>query len=303
MIEENRKKELMNGAYGICRENVPLSEHTSFKIGGPAELLIEPTSEKELVRLIRYMNCEEIPYYVFGRGSNVLVKDGGMDGVCIILGPKYSDCWIEGNKLSAEAGASINSVSLLSFKAGLTGMEELSGIPGSVGGGAIMNAGAYGREMKDVIESVRVIDKDGQISEIGIEDMDMAYRSSRMMKEGLIISRVNFSLEPGDPEEIMVKYEDYSERRASKQPLDKPSAGSTFKRPVGGYASKLIDDTGLRGLSCGKAQVSEKHCGFLINNGGAKASEVLELIDMVREKVKDKFGIELEPEVRIIGKD
>lgn len=303
MIGEIERKELMNGAYGICTDGALLSEHTTFRIGGPCDLLIEPTCEKELVRLIRYMHCKKIPYYVLGKGSNILVKDGGLDGVCLLLGHKYSDCWIEGNKVSSAAGTEIKELALLSFKAGLTGLEELSGIPGSVGGGAIMNAGAYGKEMKDVVESVRAISREGEIVDINIENMDMSYRSSRMMKEGLIISRVNFSLKEGEKEEIYNKYEDYSERRSSKQPLDKFSAGSTFKRPVGGYAAALIDQAGLRGFKHGDAQVSDKHCGFLINNGNAKAKEVLELIEIVQEKVREKFDIELEPEVRIIGKE
>lgn len=303
MLESYQLNELTNGAYGLTKRQARLDQYTSFRIGGPCELLIEPTSEKELLRTIRYLQAESLPYYLLGNGSNVLVRDGGFPGVIVVLGRLFSDFSIDGVSVTAQAGTALHDLAEASFRAGLTGLEELSGIPGTVGGGVMMNAGAYGKEMKDVVRSVRAINRAGKLVELTIEEMAMGYRRSRMMEEGMIVVQVTFSLQEDAPEKILARYQDFSQRRAEKQPLDRYSAGSTFKRPAEGYASALIDQAGLRGFSYGQAQVSEKHCGFLINQGQASAREMLTLIDLVQKRVREKFAIDLEPEVRIIGVD
>lgn len=303
MLLEQQYRELCSGAYGLVERDVPLSKYTTFQIGGPVDVFIEPTSEKELIRSIRYLRAEQIPFYLMGNGSNLLVRDGGLRGAVIHLGKHYSDVVVNGTAIRAQAGASLASIAKMSFRASLTGMEALSGIPGSVGGAATMNAGAYNAEMKDVVSGIRVINREGEVTTFHGDEMDFSYRHSRVQSEGLIVSEVYFELRPGEAQEIEAAYRDYTMRRTSKQPLEKASAGSTFKRPVGGYASALIDNAGLRGYSVGAAQVSEKHCGFLVNNGGASASQMLELIDYVSKEVERRFGIRLEPEVRIIGED
>lgn len=303
MLSGEQNKELLTGAYGLAREGVLLKELTTFKLGGPCDLLLEPTCCKEVIRAVRYLRAKKIPFYVIGNGSNLLVRDGGIEGVVLKLGSKFSDIIIDGNIVRAQSGLALKKAATYSFKAGLSGMEALSGIPGTLGGAAIMNAGAYGSEMKDVIKSVKVIDKNGEILDLSADDMLMGYRTSRMMQEGMIILEVVMELEQGDPEKIEEAYQDFLNRRKSKQPLDKASAGSTFKRPEGYFAGKLIEDAGLRGFRMGRVQVSEKHCGFVINDSGADASEVLDLIRYIQKTVWDKFRVELEPEIRIIGRD
>lgn len=303
MINEKQRAELLSGAYGLVRENVPLSTLTTFHLGGPCELLIEVTLEKEALRTIRYLRGNGIPFTILGNGSNTLVRDGGIDGVVVKMGQAFSDVTVDGNIVCAQAGALLSKVAQTSFRAGLSGMEELAGIPGSVGGGVIMNAGAYNKEMKDVVRSVRAINREGSIVTLSPEEMAMGYRTSRMMQEGMVVTELEFALTPGDPEKIREKAQDYAQRRSSKQPLEKCSAGSTFKRPTGHFAGQLIQEAGLRGYTVNDAQVSEKHCGFVINNGNATAKDVLAVISHVQETVKEKFDIELETEVRIIGKE
>ena len=301
MLTDFQLEELRRGAYGSTREHIVLKDYTTFHIGGAARMLIEPTSEKELLRSVRYLRAEGIPFYILGNGSNVLFRDGGFDGIIIRLGKLYSDICIDGSCVTAQAGALLSAVAKASFRASLTGMEALSGIPGTIGGAVVMNAGAYNSEMKDVIASVRAIDAEGEIIELSCEALALGYRTSRVQSEGLIVTEVTLQLKSGDAADIEAAYADYTQRRVSKQPLDKYSAGSTFKRPVNGYASKLIDDAGLRGYAFREAQVSDKHCGFLINNGNATCSDMLTLIGQVQERVRAQFGIELEPEVRIVG--
>lgn len=301
MLTDFQLEELRRGAYGSTREHIALKDYTTFHIGGPVRMMLEPTSEKELLRSVRYLRSEGIPFYVLGNGSNVLFRDGGFDGVIIRLGKLFSDVCIDGATVTAQAGALLSAVSCATFRAALTGLEPLSGIPGTIGGAVVMNAGAYNREMKDVVTMVRAIDAAGEIIELSNAQLAMGYRTSRVQTEGLIVTEVALTLEPGHAEEILASYEDYTARRVSKQPLDKHSAGSTFKRPVNGYASKLIDDAGLRGFSHRDAQVSEKHCGFLINNGEATCEDMLALIAKVQARVKSMFGVDLEPEVRIVG--
>ncbi len=303
MLTKQQIDELTTGAYGLTTLDEPLAGHTTFHIGGPCDILIEPTSEKEILRAIRYLRAEEIPFYVIGNGSNLLIKDGGLPGAVIKLGKQYSDRIVDKEFVTAESGATLAQIAKLSFRANLTGLEEISGIPGTVGGGVIMNAGAYGGEMKDSVYTVRAVDKDNQVLTLTNEECEFSYRDSRLQREGMIVLEVVFKLQPGNPDEIKMKYDDFTHRRTSKQPLDKRSGGSTFKRPVGGYASKLIDDAGLRGYKHKGAQVSEKHCGFLINADNASANDMIELIEYVQEQVKDQFQISLEPEVRIIGED
>jgi UDP-N-acetylmuramate dehydrogenase len=300
MLKQEELRELKNGVYGLATEGAELAKYTSFRIGGPCSLLLEPTSQKELVRAIRYLRSAQIPFYLIGKGSNLLVTDQPLDCVIIRLGEKDADLSFEGNLLTCEAGTSLKKAALASFQAGLTGMEELSGIPGSVGGACIMNAGAYGRTISDILQSVTVLDREGQIRQLGHDELDLGYRTSRMMREGMIVLSSVFELQPGDPQTIQARYLDFKQRREDKQPLDKASAGSTFKRPEGGYASQLIDQAGLRGFAVGQAKVSDKHCGFLINEGGASFDEVLELIHQVQARVFENSGIQLEPEVRIL---
>lgn len=302
-MDEIKRAELCSGAYGIVRENVDMSTLTTFHVGGPCDVLIEVTSEKEALRTVRFLRNNAIPFTVMGNGSNLLVRDGGIRGVVLKMGSKLADVEVRGNRIIAQAGAMMSIVSQKGFKAGLTGMEELSGIPGSVGGGVIMNAGAYGREMKDVVTSIRAIDRDNRLVTLTIDEMDMGYRTSRMLSEDMVVTEITFDLKQDAPEAIMARYQDYATRRATKQPLDKFSAGSTFKRPTGYFAGKLIEDAGLRGYGYHDAQVSEKHCGFVVNNGKATASDVLHVIRHVQESVKAQFGVTLETEVRIIGED
>lgn len=303
MLNEVQRRELCSGAYGLVDFDVPMSDHTTFRIGGPADVFIEPTSEKELIRCVRFLRTEGIPLCLIGNGSNLLVRDGGIRGAVVKLGRRFSDITVEGDRIRVQAGAQLSAVAKMSFRAELTGMETISGIPGSIGGAVAMNAGAYGGEMKDVVESVRVIDSAGEVVDIPAEEMSFSYRHSRVQDEHLIVVEVSLRLSPGNPEQIEERYKDYTERRITKQPLDKASAGSTFKRPSVGFASALIDEAGFRGYSVGDAQVSTKHCGFLVNNGKASAKDVLELIKIIQDEIYEKKGIHLEPEVRIIGEE
>lgn len=303
MIKENQRAELRSGAYGIVTENVCLSSLTTFHLGGPCDLLIEVTSEKEALRTIRYLRSNAIPFFIIGNGSNLLVRDGGLDGVVVKMGPAFSDVTVDGNFITAQAGAAVAKVAQASFRAGLTGMEALAGIPGTVGGGVIMNAGAYEQEMKDVLCSLHAIADDNTLCTLSREEMELGYRTSRMMRENMVVTEVTFALKPGNPEKIREKAEEFAVRRRIKQPLDKYSAGSTFKRPQGHFAGALIEQAGLRGYTLRGAQVSDKHCGFLINNGEATARDVLELMAYVQDTVKKHFGVDLEPEVRIMGKE
>lgn len=303
MIKENQRAELRSGAYGIVTENVCLSSLTTFHLGGPCDLLIEVTSEKEALRTIRYLRSNAIPFFIIGNGSNLLVRDGGLDGVVVKMGPAFSDVTVDGNFITAQAGAAVAKVAQASFRAGLTGMEALAGIPGTVGGGVIMNAGAYEQEMKDVLCSLHAITDDNTLCTLSREEMELGYRTSRMMRENMVVTEVTFALKPGNPEKIREKAEEFAVRRRTKQPLDKYSAGSTFKRPQGHFAGALIEQAGLRGYTLRGAQVSDKHCGFLINNGEATARDVLDLMAYVQDTVKKHFGVDLEPEVRIMGKE
>lgn len=280
----------------------PMSRHTTFKVGGAARFFARPKNAEEIAALVEICRSGGEPYAVIGKGSNLLVSDEGYDGLIICIGEDFSAVTVSGLEIEARAGASLIGVCAEAKRAGLTGLEFACGIPGSVGGAIYMNAGAYGGEMKDVVASVTVMDEAGNVAEIPADEMDFGYRRSRISDGGLIVLSAKFRLKEGDPEQIGAAMSELMKRRSEKQPVEYPSAGSTFKRPEGAFAGKLIEDAGLRGYSVGGAQVSEKHCGFVINKGGATASDIMALCEHIRKTVKDASGYELEMEVKKLGK-
>lgn len=282
-------------------EEVPMRDHTTFRVGGNARYLVEPQDEEQLKKTIELCRMEDMPCYIVGNGSNLLVSDEGYDGVIIHLFKNMSDIQTEGTRLRLQAGALLVRAANLACRTGLTGLEFASGIPGTAGGAVMMNAGAYGGEMKDVVSSVKVLTEDGQFRRYTGDEMQFGYRKSRIAEEQSIVLEVILQLEEGDPEQIQEKMDRLKAQRISKQPLEYASAGSTFKRPEGFFAGKLIQDAGLCGYRIGDAQVSEKHCGFVINRGNATAMEIAELIREVQRKVSEKFGVRLETEVKFLG--
>lgn len=294
----NRFKELLGENNVLLNE--PMSAHTTFRIGGAADIFLTPDSTESVCKAVETARKSGMPYYIIGNGSNLLVKDNGFRGIIIQIYKNLSYINVEGNIITAGAGALLSAVARKALDNSLTGMECLSGIPGTVGGAVCMNAGAYGGEIKDVVVSSKAF-INGNVETIDNAASEFGYRTSRIMREGMIVLETTFKLEKGNYDEIRAKMHELAQQRNSKQPVELPSAGSTFKRPEGYFAGKLIDDSGLRGYSVGQAQVSPKHCGFVVNNGGATAKEVLELIDHVQKTVYNKFGVMLEPEVRIIG--
>ena len=283
------------------KQQEPMSRHTTFRIGGPADFYLCPHSTNEVQEIVEICKEEKLPYFVLGNGSNLLVSDKGYRGVVIQLWKNFSDITVKDCCIQAKAGALLSKVAAEALEAGLTGMEFASGIPGTIGGAAFMNAGAYGGEMKDIIKSVKVLDTQGEVRVLPKEELKMGYRTSIVKEKGYTVLSVELELTRGNQEEIRNTMEDLKERRTSKQPLEMPSAGSTFKRPEGYFAGKLIMDSGLRGFSVGGAQVSEKHCGFVVNKGGATAMDVLNLTREVQRRVKEQFGVDLETEVRFLG--
>ena len=282
-------------------ENEPMSSHTTFRIGGPADMFVSVCSVSEVRELIREAKETLTPFMVIGNGSNMLVSDKGIRGLVIHIGKDFSDISVRGNIITAQAGALMSKVANEALRAELTGFETLSGIPGSLGGGLFMNAGAYGGEIKNVVKSVTYIDEEGGIYTISNEECDFSYRHSIFSDGGKYILSAELELKKGDPSEIKASMDDYNKRRKDKQPLSMPSAGSTFKRPEGYFAGRLIEDCGLKGYRVGGAMISDLHAGFVVNTGNATASDVMKLIDDVRDMVRKKFGVELEPEVRLIG--
>lgn len=283
------------------RINEPMKNHTTFKIGGPAQYYVTPesvTQIQEVVSLCRNMN---IPLHVIGNGSNILVGDDGVDGVVLAIFNTFSDYEIKDNVITAQAGMSLIKLAVVALREGLTGLEFASGIPGSVGGAVYMNAGAYDGQMKDVVTSVTVLDEAGNIRILGRDELDMGYRTSAVAKNNMIVLQVVIELKSGDKEQIKARMNQLSELRKQKQPLEYPSAGSTFKRPEGYFAGKLIADAGLKGYSIGGAAVSEKHAGFVVNMGGATAKDVVELTDYIKKRIMEQFGVTLELEVKRIG--
>jgi len=298
--------DITDALINICgRENVFLNEammkHTSFRIGGPADWFVSPDSAEALCETIKFLKAGNVPYFILGNGSNLLVSDDGYRGVVIQIGKNMSEIEINGTCMRVGAGALLSSAASRAAAASLTGMEFAGGIPGSIGGACVMNAGAYGGEMKDILTSVTALFSDGSVRKVPCDELELGYRSSALMKNGAIVLEAEISLSEGDIGEIRRTMDDLRERRVSKQPLDLPSAGSTFKRPEGYFAGKLIMDSGLRGYTVGGAQVSEKHCGFVVNRGGATADDVMTLICHIQKTVLDTFGVELVPEVRFLG--
>lgn len=280
----------------------PMSKHTTFRVGGAADVFVRIASEGQLKVLIPELVKSEIPYYVIGKGSNLLVGDKGFRGVVIQLDEAFENIKVNNNIVTACAGASMAKIAKTALQNSLTGFEFAAGIPGCVGGGVIMNAGAYDGEMKDVVSKVRVLCKDGNVREYTNEEMSFGYRFSALKnKPEYIVLEVEIILEPGNEEEILAKMQDLAKRRKDKQPLEYPSAGSTFKRPEGYFAGKLIGDAGLSGYSVGDAEVSEKHNGFVINRGNATAADVRTLIETIQCKVYEQFGVNLEREVIYLG--
>ncbi len=280
--------------------NAPMSEHTTLKLGGPADYLVFPRSEEEINALFSEAGAYNLPVTVIGHGSNLLVLDGGIRGLVICIGKNMRQITREGNTITAQAGAMLGSVAVEAADAGLTGLEFASGIPGTVGGGVTMNAGAYDGEMAQVVTKVKGIYPGGKTVTLSREEMDFGYRHSAVTEKNIIVTEVTFELQEGDPAQIRAKMSELNAKRAEKQPLDVPSAGSTFKRPEGFYAAALIDQCGLKGYSIGGARVSMKHAGFLVNTG-TSSKDFLELMQKVQQIVEERVGVKLEPEIRIIG--
>ena len=283
------------------RISEPMNRHTTFRIGGPADYFLLPSTAEEVKKILEICKEKELPYFILGNGSNLLVSDEGYCGVIIQLYRNYGGITVEGTNIRAGAGALLSQIASAAKNASLTGFEFAGGIPGTLGGAVVMNAGAYGGEMKNVLKEVTVMTEQGEIMTIPAEKLEMGYRTSLVKKAGYLVLEAVISLKAGDVEEIKAIMKDLTEKRVSKQPLEYPSAGSTFKRPEGYFAGKLIMDAGLRGYQVGEAQVSEKHCGFVINKGNATAADVCGLMKDVQEKVQEQFGVTLEPEVKFLG--
>lgn len=279
----------------------PMKNHTTFRIGGPADALALPKTPEEVAEVVRFCNEHAQPYYVLGNGSNLLVSDEGYRGLVLQLYRNFNDIQVNGETITVQSGAMLAAVARTAYQTGLTGLEFASGIPGTIGGAVVMNAGAYGGEMKNVLKEVTVLTKEGEVLAIPAKALELGYRTSVIPKNGWIVLGAVLQLKKGDQEQILARMEELKEQRITKQPLDLPSAGSTFKRPEGYFAGKLIMDAGLRGFTVGGAQVSEKHCGFVVNRGDATAADVWELICEVKRRVKERTGVELEPEVKLLG--
>lgn len=278
-----------------------MKNHTTFKVGGPADVIAVPETTQDVQKVVNFAIEEDIPFMVIGNGSNLLVRDGGLRGIVIKISDNMSDIEIDGNKVSVQSGAMMNRVAMEILENSLEGFEFASGIPGTIGGAITMNAGAYGGEIKDIVTSVKCLNRAGEIVEYSNEEMHFGYRQSRVQEEGLIVLSVEMELNSGEYEDIKAAIDELTEKRTTKQPLELASAGSTFKRPEGYYAGKLIEDSGLRGYRYKNVGISDKHCGFVVNYGDSTADDIITLINMVQKIVYDNFGVKLETEVRIIG--
>ena len=279
----------------------PMSRHTTFRVGGPADFFVTPKAKEEVRDVIRICKEAGMPYYIIGNGSNLLVSDAGYRGVIVQIYKEMNEVKVEGDLVKAQAGALLSGIAAKALGAELSGFEFASGIPGTIGGACVMNAGAYGGEMKDVLESVTVLTGEGKIIELGRNELELGYRTSVIAKKGYMVLGAVLKLERGDGEKIKTYMDELKEKRVTKQPLEYPSAGSTFKRPEGYFAGKLIEDAGLRGFQVGGAQVSEKHCGFVINRDHATAADIMELMRQVQIRVKENSGVDLDPEVKRLG--
>ncbi len=282
--------------------NALMKEHINFEVGGPADILLIPSKVEQIIESIKICKENNIPYFVMGNGSNLLVKDGGIRGVVIKL-TGLTNLEVNKEEIKADCGVMLKELSDKALENSLTGLEFACGIPGSVGGAVFMNAGAYNGEIKNVIKEAEVITSSGEIVTLSKDELELGYRTSKVMKDNSIVINATFKLEKGNKEEIKETIDDLTQKREEKQPLEYPSAGSTFKRPEGYFAGKLIQDSGLKGYSIGGAAVSSKHSGFVINKGNATAKDILDLIAYIQEEVKKQFGVELHTEVRIIGED
>lgn len=282
------------------KKQEPMKKHTTFRVGGCADYFVMPHLE-EVQSVVTLCKEYEVPFTIIGNGSNLLVSDAGLRGVVLQIGKAMSEITVEGNTVRAQAGAMLSESSNCAAKANLTGMEFAAGIPGSIGGAVVMNAGAYGGEMKDILTSVIVLTADGNMEKRSVDELDLSYRHSKLMDDGSIVLEASLQLEKGDPQAIRSYMDELRAKRIEKQPLEFPSAGSTFKRPEGFFAGKLIQDANLSGYSVGGAQVSTKHCGFVINRGDASASDIMTLIKDVQKKVFETNGVWLETEVRLLG--
>ena len=304
MNKYNKFVGLFNEFYDIndIKIDEKLSEYVNFKVGGPADILLIPNSKEQVIKSIKICKENNIPFYLIGNGSNILVRDGGFRGVVLSL-KNVKNIYVDGEKIEAECGVMLKEVSDKAIENSLTGFEFACGIPGTIGGAVFMNAGAYDGEISKVIESAEVIDENCNIIRLSREELDFGYRSSLVMKKGYTVLSAVFKLEKGQVKTIKELIEDLTNKRESKQPLEYPSAGRTFKRPTGYFAGKLIQDAGLKGYSIGGAAVSEKHSGFVINKGNATAKDITDLIKHIQDEVKKQFGVDLHPEVRIIGEE
>ena len=281
------------------KENELMSRHTTFRIGGPAKYFFTPETDEEIVKIISICRSNSIRFLIMGNGSNMLFSDQGFDGAIIQIYNNYSIIDVREDGIYANAGALLSKLAAIARDNSMTGMEFAAGIPGTLGGAVVMNAGAYGGEMKDIIEYVDILEQDGTVKRYNCDSMEFGYRKSIVSHDKIVLG-AKLKLTKGDKALIQARMDELKEARSSKQPLELPSAGSTFKRPEGYFAAKLIDDAGLRGYSCGGAKVSDKHCGFVVNYDNATCQDVLKLIEQVQDTVEKKFGVRLEPEVKII---
>lgn len=299
---QNLKNLLCEAVGNECiLEKEPMSNHTTFRIGGPADFFAAPDTMEQAAAIVRICREQNYPFYVIGNGSNLLVSDEGYRGLILQLYRNFSEITVEGEEITVQAGAMLSVIAKKALAYSLTGFEFASGIPGTIGGAAVMNAGAYGGEMKDVLTEVTVLTKENEIKVIPVEELQLSYRHSVIPQNEWIVLGAKLRLKKGEEAQIRARMEELKEQRVTKQPLEYPSAGSTFKRPEGYFAGKLIQDAGLRGFRVGGAQVSEKHCGFVINAGDATAKDVDDLMKQVSAKVMEQFGVVLEPEVKRLG--
>ncbi len=297
MIE--KLKSIVGGSNVLFNE--PMKKHTTFRIGGPATYYVTPANCEQISQILALCKAENIPYFVLGNGSNLLVSDAGYDGVVIQIYKNMNQISVDGSVITAQAGILLAQLAKKALENSLAGFEFASGIPGTLGGAVVMNAGAYGGELKDVLVSATVLTPDGEILKLSLEELCLGYRTSIVKEKEYIVLEASIKLSEGDKEAIQTRMEELKVQRVSKQPLEFPSAGSTFKRPAGYFAGKLIQDAGLRGYQVGGAQVAEKHCGFVINRGNATAADVLQLIRDVQNAVFEKFGVQLETEIKFLG--
>ena len=299
---QNLKNLLCEAVGNECiLEMEPMSNHTTFRIGGPADLFAVPDTMEQAAAIVRICREQNYPFYVIGNGSNLLVSDEGYRGLILQLYRNFSEITVEGEEITVQAGAMLSVIAKKALAHSLTGFEFASGIPGTIGGAAVMNAGAYGGEMKDVLVEVTVLTKENEVKVIPVQELQLSYRHSVIPQNEWIVLGAKLRLKKGEEAQIRARMEELKEQRVTKQPLEYPSAGSTFKRPEGYFAGKLIMDAGLRGYTVGGAQVAEKHCGFVVNRGGATAADVLQLMADVSDKVKEQFGVTLEPEAKMLG--